>query len=376
MFNRPLFLQRRTAIFAVSAAGLACAFAAGKGASENKKKEPAPAAATATAKASDAADNADGENAADAGVTKTKPAAPEPSPQFRRAVGAMRAGDWKAARTAWETVLRAEPANAAALANLGKVLCQLQDYPAAQSALEKATALKPTLSDSWLMLGQTWLARQSPMMAVSCMARGVAENPSDAGGHNSLAIALKQAGWTDAAEAELQKALDLNPAFGEAHFNLAVMYLERKPPSLEMGRRHYRRALELGAMDDPVVAKQIQGESVPATPESDPATAGEPSTAPSASTPEADAGNQADSRSEAPGDSGSASTGTGSPANSGDAPEKNASTSGPGTIAPVPPAPAASPARKAGAVPARSPSTSSPTPSPASSSPRSPSRKS
>jgi Flp pilus assembly protein TadD len=367
MFSRPLFLQGRTAIFVVSAAGLVCAFAAGKGASENKKKQPAPATAAALTTPADA----DEDSASAQGGAKTKPAAPEPSPQFRRAVGAMRAGDWKAARTAWETVLRAEPANAAALANLGKVLCQLQDYPAAQTVLEKATALKPSLSDSWLMLGQTWLARQSPMMAVSCMARGVAENPSDAGGHNSLAIALKQAGWTDAAEAELQKALDLNPAFGEAHFNLAVMYLERKPPSLEMGRRHYRRALELGAMADPVVAKQIQGESVLTNPEPNPVTDGKPSTAPSASTPEADTGNPAGNRVETPGTAGSAS-----PANSGDAAEKNASASGPGTIAPVPPAPAASPARKAGAVPARSPSTSSPTPSPASSSPRSPSRKS
>lgn len=335
MFSRPLFLQRRTAIFAVGCAGLLCSQAAEKRPAGDKKPEPPTAAAPAGGAA----------------------AAPEPSPQFRRAVGAMRAGQWKAARTAWEAVLREEPANTAAMANLGKVLCQLQDYPAAQTMLEKVTALKPSLSDSWLMLGQTWLARQSPMMAISCMARGVAENPSDAGGHNSLAIALKQAGWTDAAEAELQKALDLNPSFGEAHFNLAVMYLERKPPSLEMGRRHYRRALELGAAPDAVVEKQIQGESIVTG--QDPETPASPGIVPPAGkSPEKIVDPVPGS------DSTSADT-----AKTSATLKKDASPAGPATIAPVPPAaPAASSAKKV----SPSPSSSSPAPS----SPRSPSRKS
>ncbi|MES2705047.1 MAG: tetratricopeptide repeat protein [Verrucomicrobiota bacterium] len=184
------------------------------------------------------------------------------TPQVRRAVAAMRAGQWKAARTAWKAVVSADPANPAALSNLGKVLYQLQDYPAAQSALEKATALKPSLSDSWLTLGLTHLARQQPMLAVSCMTRGVAENPENPDAHNSLAIVLKRIGWADGAEAELQKALDLNPGYSEAHFNLAVMYLERTPPSLEMATRHYRRARELGAAPDELVEKQLQGETV------------------------------------------------------------------------------------------------------------------
>ncbi|MDB6133114.1 MAG: nrfG [Verrucomicrobiales bacterium] len=198
--------------------------------------------------------------AAAAAAAAEKPATMPP--QIRRAIAAMRAGQWKAARTAWEAVLDAEPDNAAALSNLGKVLCQLEDYPAARTALERATTLKPSLADSWLTLGQTFLALHEPMRALSCMTRGVAENPSDPGAHNSLAIALKSVGWADGAESELQKALDLNPEYAEAHFNLAVMYLERKPPSLEMANRHYQRARELGAEPDTLVEKQLQGETV------------------------------------------------------------------------------------------------------------------
>ena len=86
-------------------------------------------------------------------------------------------------------------------------------------------------------------------------------NPADPRAHNSLAIILKRIGWTNGAEVELQKALDLDPDYTEAHFNLAVMYLERKPPSLEMAGRHYRKARALGAAPDEIVEQQIRGES-------------------------------------------------------------------------------------------------------------------
>ncbi len=183
------------------------------------------------------------------------------NPHVRRAIAAMRAQQWKPARTAWEAVLKLEPENAAALSNLGKVQFQLADFEAARLSLEKATVLKPALVDSWLTLGQTYLELKAPMMAVSATTRGVAENPADPRSHNTLAIVLKRIGWTNGAEAELQKALDLNPEYSEAHFNLAVMYLERKPPALEMAGRHYRKARELGAMPDPLIEKQIRGES-------------------------------------------------------------------------------------------------------------------
>jgi Flp pilus assembly protein TadD len=183
------------------------------------------------------------------------------SPHIQRGIAAMRGQQWKSARSAWESVLRLEPENAAALSNLGKVQYQLAEYEAARGSLEKATTLKPDLADSWLTLGQVYLELKAPMMAVSATTRGVAENPADPRAHNSLAIILKRIGWTNGAEVELQKALDLDPDYTEAHFNLAVMYLERKPPSLEMAGRHYRKARALGAAPDEIVEQQIRGES-------------------------------------------------------------------------------------------------------------------
>jgi hypothetical protein len=42
----------------------------------------------------------------------------------------------------------------------------------------------------------------------------------------------------------------LDETYGEAHYNLAVLYLERQPPAIELARRHYYRALNLGAEPD------------------------------------------------------------------------------------------------------------------------------
>jgi tetratricopeptide (TPR) repeat protein len=94
--------------------------------------------------------------------------------------------------------------------------------------------------------------------ALSAVSRAVAEKPDDARGHNHLAAVNKALGWTTAAEAELQKALDLDPGYAEAHFNLALLYLERKPPAVEMARRHYLQAVELGAPGDELVEKQLK----------------------------------------------------------------------------------------------------------------------
>ena len=55
----------------------------------------------------------------------------------------------------------------------------------------------------------------------------------------------------------MRKAISLEPEYAEAHFNLAVFYLQRNPPAVELARRHYQRALDLGAAPDPDVAKQL-----------------------------------------------------------------------------------------------------------------------
>lgn len=175
---------------------------------------------------------------------------PEAAQAMKDGVDAMKKRDWKAAAAAWQQTVKLEPANAGAWANLGRVQLQLPDAAAAAESLEKSVALQPALAEAWMALGMAYDRQDATMRAISCLTRAVHEAPADARVRNALAIVMKKAGWRDAAEGELQRALDLDPRYAEAHFNLAVMYLEHRPPSLEMARRHYGSARELGAAAD------------------------------------------------------------------------------------------------------------------------------
>jgi Tfp pilus assembly protein PilF len=55
----------------------------------------------------------------------------------------------------------------------------------------------------------------------------------------------------------MRKALELQPDYQEAHFNLAVFYLQRNPPAVELARRHYQKALDLGGAPDAEVARAL-----------------------------------------------------------------------------------------------------------------------
>lgn len=175
----------------------------------------------------------------------------------QRAAAAVSRKDWKTARTAYREMVDAEPGNAPALANLGAVEFQLQEYDAAVSHLERALIAKPGLAQTWLTLGMVHYARDEPMRALSALSRAVAEKPDDPRARNHLAAAAKALGWLGAAESELQRALDLDPSYAEAHFNLALIYLERRPPGIELARRHYLRAVELGTPRDQAIEKQL-----------------------------------------------------------------------------------------------------------------------
>ena len=94
--------------------------------------------------------------------------------------------------------------------------------------------------------------------AVSALSRAIHEEPTDARAHNYLAVVVKKLGWLDAAEAELQRAIELKPDYANAHFNLALMLLERKPPAVALAKKHYEKAVALGAEKDELVEEKLK----------------------------------------------------------------------------------------------------------------------
>lgn len=167
--------------------------------------------------------------------------------------------DWDKARVHYLEMLNSEPDNPLTLANIGAVEQQAGRLKEAKNYLLRAVKINPALQQSWLALGLVCHEMGDSYLAVSALTRAAHEDPLDPKAHNYLAVVVRALGWLDAAEAELQRAIELKSDYANAHFNLALMYLDRKPPSVELARRHYNKAVALGAEKDDVVEEKLKG---------------------------------------------------------------------------------------------------------------------
>jgi tetratricopeptide (TPR) repeat protein len=175
-----------------------------------------------------------------------------------RAAAAFGKQDWPAARKAYQEMLELDDGNALIWANLGAVEQQAGETKQAIECFEKSVQINPQLAQTWTALGLLLQKQGDTYRAISCFTRAIHEEPEDARAHNYLAIAAKGLGWADAAEAELQRAIELKPDYGIAHFNMALMLLERRPPAIELARRHYEKAVTLGVAKDDVVERRLK----------------------------------------------------------------------------------------------------------------------
>ncbi|RBP42450.1 tetratricopeptide repeat protein [Roseimicrobium gellanilyticum] len=166
--------------------------------------------------------------------------------------------DWETARKYYEQMLRDDPLNALTHANLGAVEQQAGRLKEAQALFSRAVAINPDLQQTWVALGLVSYEKGDLYYALHAIGRAIHEDPTDARAHNYLAAVSKKLGWLDAAEAELLRAIELDPNYGNAHFNLCIMYLERKPPALELAKRHYEKAVALGAARDELVEEKLK----------------------------------------------------------------------------------------------------------------------
>ena len=166
--------------------------------------------------------------------------------------------DWQQARQLYHQILEHEPENAMILANLGAIEYQLGDYTASCHYLESALAKKADLMSSREMLGMAYHLNKQPLRALATLAIAVAEQPESPRAHNQLAVVLQAMAWYDGAEKSLLKAIQLDPEYRDAHFNLALIYMDRDVPSLKLARKHYDKAVKLGATPDSDLKKRLK----------------------------------------------------------------------------------------------------------------------
>jgi Tfp pilus assembly protein PilF len=147
------------------------------------------------------------------------------------------------------------PDNINGLINLGLVEFRLGRAEDARKYLQRAIRIKPDAGLAWTMLGVIFMNQHDHEAATAALAQAVYLNPKSAQAHNYFAVTLAERGWYSGAEDELQKVVELEPNFADAH--LALLYLQQSPPAVELARRHYQKALALGARPDPEVASKL-----------------------------------------------------------------------------------------------------------------------
>ena len=175
----------------------------------------------------------------------------------KKAMVEMAKGDLAGAKKDFQKVLTLAPDNVATTINLGLVAYRQKQYAEAERLLKKAVRVQPEAGLGWLVLGVIYYDQDKLDAALAALAQAALVEPKNAMVHQYLGVTVGKKGWLSGAEDELRKAIDIEPGYAEAHFNLAVFYLQRTPPSVELARRHYQKALDLGAAPDADVAKGL-----------------------------------------------------------------------------------------------------------------------
>jgi Tfp pilus assembly protein PilF len=133
----------------------------------------------------------------------------------------------------------------------------------AEKTLEQALAIAPNDPASLAVMGSLKQLQGKADEAVEILSRAAAANPKNAEIQNSLGLSLSQKGLRGPAETALRRAIQLQPNYGSAHYNLAVVYLSQQPPMVELARWHYQKALGAGQKHNADFEKKLEALTLP-----------------------------------------------------------------------------------------------------------------
>ena len=179
-------------------------------------------------------------------------------PLAREAKQNFDAGKFRASEKQYEQILTKSPNNLYAISNLGAVYFRTGRLKAAELTLKKAVTLAPKDEFARRTLGIVYYRQAKYDEAVTELTKALAINPKSYIAHNYLGITASEKGWQEAAEKEMLEAIAANPDYVDAHYNLAVIYATNKPPAKELAKRHYSKAMELGAEANPSLEQLIR----------------------------------------------------------------------------------------------------------------------
>ena len=194
----------------------------------------------------------------------TKPSPPPPPkipqqilPLVSQAEQSFAQGNLGKADALYSKALAVAPNVPSLLVSAAAVKTKLGNLEESRSILRKALSLDLDNAPAWQLLGMNALEQKKDQEAFAFLTQATLLNDNNPRAHNYLGMAAGRKGWSEASEQELRRAVELDPRYADANFNLAVLYLGRTPPLIELARRHYQRALDLGAQRDPAIEKLI-----------------------------------------------------------------------------------------------------------------------
>ena len=160
---------------------------------------------------------------------------------------AFSSGNLSLAEQLYGQALSLSPSSPRLLVNLAAVKTRQGKTAESVELTQKALSCDWQNPQAWLLIGMNALELGKDDEALADLMQATLRDNANPRAHNYLGIAAGRKGWNEVSEKELRRAVELDPDYADANFNLAVFYLARTPPLIEMVRRHYQRALDLGA---------------------------------------------------------------------------------------------------------------------------------
>ncbi|HXT12947.1 MAG TPA: tetratricopeptide repeat protein [Candidatus Angelobacter sp.] len=164
---------------------------------------------------------------------------------------------YEQAEQKYEEVLQRDDKNVNTLANLATIQLEMGHLDDAEKNIKAALALAPNDAFSLSILGNLRFRQAKYNEALDALSRAAKLDPKNAEIQNFLGLALSEKGMRNAAETAFRKAVLLNPNYGGAQNNLAVFYLTQQPPSIELARWHYDKAIASGFPRNPDMEKAL-----------------------------------------------------------------------------------------------------------------------
>jgi Tfp pilus assembly protein PilF len=160
-------------------------------------------------------------------------------------------------------ILNRDQNNGLVLANLAAI--ELEQGKLDDAEKHIAAALKQSPNDAYNLstFGHLKLMQEKYDDALDALSRAAKLDPQNPEIENYLGLALANKGLRLQAETAFRTAIQIDPGCADAHNNLAVIYINQQPPSVELARWHYQKALDAGMPRNPDLEKVLANDGAP-----------------------------------------------------------------------------------------------------------------